>query len=393
MSEGSEEGEHEKEKPSYSWFDIRKYLSGSGKAREFAWTRLAFLLFLFALVTIGVYGYYYLQSPGGRVLISNALVTIGEWNPITLIEKWLAKAQDIGNIYDTESNSTSSEKGIILKDFKLVSSEQVPKGEPVYIKYDIRIVNDFLKRIPVKLKCNLRNKDVDLQLLPSDTITLSGARVTEEARCLVPRELTKNLDGTQQVDGWISFPYKTENVALNVYFVSDSVYNELKEDQDFFSYYDIPESNPIRPLYNGEPVEIGIGVSSENLQPVVVREGVSPLVGITLKNAWDGKVVALNDLTLQLPEGIEINSELSQNPSLLCPFEQGVRNGEYRMASSMRSLVQIEEGRSRTFECWLNVLDVLEPGTPYTKRQYKISADYEYQSKNKTASFIVRSVQ
>lgn len=389
----NEDYEEEEQGPKYGLSDIRKYTQHSAKTREFAWTRLAFLLFVFALLTIGVYGYYYLKSPRGQIFLTNFQVGLREYNPFLLVEKWLQKAQDLGNIYDTTSNASSSEKGIVLKDFKIVGSEQVPQGAPVYVKYDIRIINDFLKRTPVKLYCNLHNNDLPLKIVPSDTIQLSGSRVTEEARCYIDPEITRQLEGSQQAIGRISFPYKTENVALNVYFVPDSVYNELQESEDFFDHFDIPESNPIRPVYNGEPIEIGIGVSSENLQPVVLKEGVSPLVGITLRNAWDGKLVALNDLRLQLPDGVEINKELSQNPSLLCPFEEtpNERN-EYKMASHIRNSVNIEEGRSQTFECWLNALDVLEPDTPYTKRQYKVSAEYEYESRNETATFLVRPV-
>ena len=391
--EDYEEEVEQKRRPKYGATDIRRYTQHSGRAREFTWTRLAFLLFVFALLTIAVYGYYYLQSPQGLIFITNVQVKLREYNPFNLIEKWLERAQDIGNVYGATANSTSSEKGIVFKDFKLVGSEQIPQGAPAYVRYDVRIINDFLRRVPVKLYCGIRDKDILLELRPSDTIQLSGSRVTEEARCYIDGEITRQLEGSQEIVGRISFPYKTENVGLNVYFVSDAVYNELREGEDFFSHYGISESNPVRPLYNGEPVEIGIGVSSENLQPVVLREGVSPLVGITLRNSWDGRVVALYDLKLQLPEGVEINKDLSQNPNLLCPFEEqpNARN-EYGIASHLKNSITIDPGRSHTFECWLNAIDVLEPGTPYTKRQYKVSAEYEYESRNRTATLLVRSL-
>ncbi len=385
-----EEGEQPKG-PKYGWTDARKYRP-TGKVREFAWTRLAFILLVLAILTLATYGYYYLKSPQGQMFITNTKVKLQEYNPFLLVEKFLQKAQDIGKI-DTETNATSTEKGIIFKDFKVVGSEQIPQGSPAYFKYDIRIINDYLKKTPVKLSCSLKDKDTQLQLLPSETIQLVGSRVTDNPRCMAAAELTKEMSGSQEVVASIKFPYKTENVGLNVYFVSDAVYNELSENTDFFEAYDIPESNPIRSLYNGEPVEIGIGVGGDNLQPVILQEGVSPLVGITLKNSWDGKMAALNDLKLQLPEGVSINTELSKNPNMLCPFEvQPNARNEYKMASQLRNLITIEEDRALTFECWLDALDVLEPGTPYTKKQYKASAEYEYQSKNKTATFLVRAV-
>jgi len=391
--ESEEESDSQSKGSRYGATDIRRYKEQSQKTREFAWTRLAFLLFVFALITIGTYSYYYLQSPNGQIFLTNAQVKLRQYNPFTLAENFLTGFQDLGNIYDTNVNASSSEKGIVLRSFKVVGSEQVPQGAPVYVKYDLRIVNDFLRRVPVKLSCSLKDKDIPLKLVPSETIQLSGSRVTEEARCFLDSEITQQLEGSQQVIGKISFPYKTENVALNVYFVPDSVYNELQENEDFFDHFNIQESNPIRPTYNGEPIEIGIGVSSENLQPVIIREGVSPVVGITLKNSWDGRLVALNDLKLKLPQGVQINKELSQNPSRLCPFEDNPnQNNEYKMSSMFRNSVQIDEGRSETFECWLNALDVLDSDAPYTKKQYIVSADYEYESRNETATLLVRSV-
>lgn len=386
-----EEEVEQSNSPKYGITDVRRWRP-TGKAREFAWTRLAFLLFVFAIVTFAVYGYYYLKSPQGLIATTNIKVWIEEHSPFVLVENFLQRAQDIGKI-DTDVNASSSEKGIIFKDFKMVGSEQIPQGSPAYIKYDIRIINDYLRQTPVQLLCSLKDSDSQLQLVPSPTIQMLGSRVTDNPRCLVAGELTREMDGSQEVTGSIKFPYKTENVGLNVYFVSDSVYNELNEGQDFFEAYDIPESNPIRALYNGEPIEIGIGVGGDNLQPVILQEGVSPLVGVTLKNSWDGTMTALNDLKLQLPEGVSINSDLSKNPNMLCPFETrpGQRN-EYKMDSSLRNIITIEKGRAYTFECWLDAIDVLEPGTPYTKRQYKVSAEYDYQSQNRTATFLVRAL-
>lgn len=393
-NEEPEEDVEERRGPRYGVTDIRRYTGHGGRAREFTWTRLAFLLFVFAILTLSVYGYYYLKSPQGQIFLTNLKVAVTkDYNPFNLLERWFQRAQDIGNIYSATANATSREKGIVFREFKLVGSQQIPQGSPAYIKYDIRILNDFLRRTPVKLFCELESGGIPLQIVPSDTIQLSGSRVIEEARCLLNEEISQELEGTQEIIGRIRFPYKTENIALNVYFVSDAVYNELREGEDFFSHFGIPESNPIRAVYNGEPVEIGVGVSSENLQPVVLQEGLSPIIGITLRNAWDGKVVALNDLKLQLPEGVEINRDLSQNPNLLCPFEEEpTDNNVYEIASYIKGSVFIEEGRVQTFECWLNALDVLEPGTPYTKRQYKVSAEYEYESKNKTATLLVRKV-
>ncbi|MFA5887997.1 MAG: hypothetical protein WC852_04785 [Candidatus Nanoarchaeia archaeon] len=388
---GAESG---KPKPKYGWTDVRRYIpTEEGKAKTKS--KAAFWIVLFLLILLAVYGYYWAASPGGQRSMFQLKNAIAPYNPVTWYSTEIAKAQDIGNIWTSEPTAVEK-KGILFESFKPVGSEEIPQGTLALFTYGLRLSNAEVSRTPVTLTCDIKGKDLKGDILPTNPIYITGKRITENARCRLSKELTSALSGTVEVEGGASFPFKTEDVKLKVYLTSRAMEDSLPDDEDFFSYMNIQETQPIRAQYNGEPVEIGIGVSTENTQPVVIEEGINPLVGITINNRWDGKMTNLTSLTLTLPKELTINEEVSSYPpNEVCPFtlsRQGYITNEYKASGEIIESISLESGRLRSFECWLNIAPELLGSAPYVVKEYAVDAEYNYQLPTQTATITVKKI-
>jgi hypothetical protein len=362
-------------------------------------------ILLIALVLVGFYTYYWAISPSGQRTLENVKQFFLKYNPVTWYMNMLKQAEDVGqNTWSSKTNATSEVKGLLFKSFKPTSTAEFPQGSPVSLEYGLELKNLEVETLPITVQCAIKGKkfhsqegkDTGIKVLPSSTITVSGHRIYDDVRCVISSDVTKQLDGTVSVVGSVSFPFKTKGVSLPVYFTTKKVDLGL-DGKDFFSYFSIDESQPIRAVYNGEPIEIGIGVSSENKQPVVIGEGRHLLVGLTLRNKWDGFMPKLTELKLEVPKQININKELSQNPNQLCPFvlsRTGDINNEYTIAEEIKKDLKLSSGRLRTFECWFDVKDdLIASDALYSKKLYKANAEYMYHLSNRTAAITIKKIK
>lgn len=363
-------------------------------------------LVILVLVLLAVYGYYWAMSDSGQRAMSGIKEFISKNNPIKWYMDLISQAEDVGkNEWSSVPNATSSVKGLVFKDFRAVSTAEYPQGSPISLEYVLELQSFEAENLPVTVDCSLRDKGLSstqsndgttgITIKPNREFTVSGNRIYDDVRCLVSPTITQALDGTVAFVGAVKFPFKTKDVSLPVYFTTKNVEMQLNG-QDFFSRFKIEESKPIRAVYNGEPIEVGIGVSTENRQPVVIGEGRTPLVGISLKNRWSGYMSQLSELVLEVPREMTISKDLSQNPNQLCPFilsRTGARVNEYRIADEVKGTISISAGRVKTFECWFDVTDdMIDSNSFYTKRAYKVNAEYMYHLENRTTSVTIKKI-
>ncbi len=376
------------------WTNADSY-APSEKGKKTTQNKFLFAIIVLALILLAVYGYYWIASPGGQRNVFQFKNAIAPYNPVTWYSTEIAKAQQIGNIWTSEPTAVEK-KGILFESFKPVGSEEIPQGTLALFKYGLKLSNAEVSRTPVTLTCDIKGKELKGDILPANPMYITGKRITENARCRLSKEITNSLSGTVEVQGGASFPFKTEDVKLKVYFTSIAMENSLPDDKDFFDYMNILESQPIRAQYNGEPVEIGIGVSTENTQPVVIEEGMNPLIGITINNRWDGKMTNLTSLTLTLPKELTINDVVSSNPpNEVCPFtlsRQGRDTNEYKASSEIIESISLDSGRLRSFECWVDVAPELLGTAPYVVKEYAVDAEYNYQLPTQTATITVKKI-
>jgi len=395
MAEDYEDKSESKPKKKYGLMEVERYVPGKETVRRRS-SNILFIILVLALFLGGIYGYFWVQSSSGERALSNAGTKIGEYtHKITDLFSFQKAEERVGNIWSAKTNYTKT--GILFKDFKFVGSAELPKGSPIILSYDLSIENTQVEELPLEVSCNIRNNDqIFPEILPNNPVTISGRSITENIRCRIPKEQAEKIEvGTHQIEGAVKFPYETKDVSLKVYYTSEEVDKEFLDKEDFFDYYDIDEDLPIRTQYNGEPVEIGIGVNSENIQPVVLSPDNIPLIGITLSNKWDGTMMNLSDFVITLPTGLDINKELSQNPNVLCPFEKarsGKTTTEYVASPSYIQDIVINRDRSFTFECWLTADTGMLGNAIYTTKEYKASAKYKYELPKKAVSFTVKDI-
>ena len=242
---------------------------------------------------------------------------------------------------------------------------------------------------------------IEGEIKPSYEVSLTeGTQVS----CNIDGTDTENLDGAYTVYGWLEFDFKTEEVTLPVYVISGELADDLdRRDVDFFDDQDLDVSRgDLEPLYNGEPLSIGMGVLGEgDQQPLIVRSGETlsfNTIGMTISNEWDGDVVNIDNFYLTLPDGFELDEGLNDLPSLGCPFEEigGFRDTiEYSMAEDMMDVVFVKDEKGKmsfpiTFQCWLSVDENILNEQAYENVEIMAELEYRYRSDEVDKGIIIK---
>ncbi|MEM4245149.1 MAG: hypothetical protein QXR60_03020 [Candidatus Nanoarchaeia archaeon] len=352
------------------------------------------IVILFMLVFGGLYAYYYLTSPGGQRFLGNVATTYQGVQSF-FVDLFVQKPREVGTIFTAETNKTSMDYGVKFTKFESVGSKRIPAGSTASFKYVVT-VGENVGNVKLNLACNVEPKDVvsgGINLIPNEPLKLSteNSAMANNLRCTFKTNENIEEDRTVTVKGKINFDVSDQRTSLKVYLLSQKEY-EAFEGKDFFKENNIDEKLPIKAVYNGEPVEVGIGVSENLKQPVVVGDDYPvPLVGISLINRWDGKVTKIRKMLLFLPEGVTINKEMSPQ-SDLCPFSEGTSRGKYveyiadeAILSNLPAFGSGEENNYQNFECWLKIEKSLVEGRKAgleTAYHTEISYDYSFNEKS-----------
>lgn len=369
------------------------------------------IILVIVLVTLGFYGYSWANSDIGRQRLSSFYSSISTtYNPFYFSGEQLKGAQSFGNIWATQSNTTAEKIGIKFQAIESVGGKIIPSGAPLALNYKLD-VGAGVDSVPLKLKCEIKgDKDKEYASAVEDAIIEPGSKnflPVAEPKISTENPLsyssilcqvnTKKLSEDKIITarGTVSFPFQQRNL-LKVYFTKDTVNIGNK----FFEKESIKEKLPILSLYNNEPVELGIGVSDANIQPVIIGENQYPAIGISLKNRWDGRVTKIKTMDLILPEGVKINKERNKNPNMLCPFDEGTTTGKFVKYSAKETYLsqspEFGKGIEQTLEtyqrffCWLEVSDTLLSGKPYNDKEYHVDISYEYEFSPKTETITLK---
>lgn len=248
----------------YGAGDPRKYVPTTRHLKKiFGWILLVILLA--AVVYILAFGYFWATSNAGQRTLSDFYSGYQDYLPWVWYQTQLNRAESIGKGgWSAQQNIT--EAGLLFKGFDAVGPTQIPQDAPIIIKY-VTLVKNFEGEIAPQFSCYVKNSNIKGKIIPASPI-LSSKR-EGNVRCSI--EETKNLTGNVEIGGGITFPFKTTNINIDVYFTTDAVMNKIGN-KDFFSYFDLNVRQPIMTTYNGEPVEVAIGVSDNSKQPIVLTE-------------------------------------------------------------------------------------------------------------------------
>ncbi len=368
------------------------------------------VILIIVLVTLGFYGFSWASSDiGGQKLSSFWYSVKTTYNPFYWYGEQLKGAQSFGDVLSTEQNKTAEKIGIKFQAFESIGGKIIPSGAPIALNYKLD-VGEGVNNVPLTLECRFKGERDDKY---SDTV--ERTIIDQESKKFQPTEkpiisienplsysniICQALSQKQSSDkiiiaeGTISFPIEHQRNSLKVYFTKDTTNIGKK----FFEKEGLKEKLPILSKYNNEPIELGIGVSDENIQPVIIDH--YPAIKITLKNSWDGKVTKIKSLDLILPQGVSIDKERNANPHILCPFDEFTSTGKYVRYSAKESyLAQIPEfgkGLETQLEtykkvfCYLKIEDSILEGKPYNDKGYNVDISYEYKLSPRTETITLK---
>ena len=367
------------------------------------------IILIIILITLGFYGFFWASSDIGKQKLSDWKYTLSEYNPLTWYGEQLKTAGEIGRVWETDTKKDAEKVGIIFEAFEAVGSKIVPSGSLVAFKYKLD-VGEGVRGTPLKLECNIKKDgkeitDLKPTIRPSEPKIYTDNPLSYSGILCQVNTKEEKEDLTIIAEGKISFPYERQRGSLRVYFTKDTQNIGNK----FFEKYGIKEKLPIRATYNNEPVELGIGVNDEGIQPIMVGDeyselGISPpKIGFSLKNKWAGKVTKVREINLYLPKEIKINKEFSP-PSTKCPFGEPISSGEdyikYKAKTEyLNQLMPFGKGLKeviRTYEefyCWVEIDESILGGSLYVQDQYSIDISYDYEFQPKTETITLKSIK
>lgn len=367
------------------------------------WKIIPSIILIIVLITLGFYGLAWATSDIGKQRISEWKSTAGKYNPFTWYGEQLKTAGETGRIWGTETKEGAEKVGINFQAFEAMSNKIVPSGSLLAFRYKFD-VGEGVRGVPVKLACDVKEdgkkvEDQITKLRPAEPkIYTDDPSSYSNILCQVTTKEEKE-DKILTIEGKVSFPYERQRASLRVYFTKDTVNTGAK----FFEKQGLEEKLPIKAIYNKEPIELGLGVGGENIQPTIIGENYFPAIGISLRNKWDGKVIKIKDMNLYLPKEVRISKEESPT-STLCPFEEPLSSGsEYiRYKAKKEYLNKIlpfgkgtEEIKAtyQSFFCWLEIDESILGGSEYTQDLYSIDVSYDYEFQPKAETITLKAIK
>ncbi len=390
---------HEKE---YKGFDIRRLIP-----KDFViLSNILGLIFIILIIVLGIYAYGWSQSSDGQTTIGKAINLVSSAKTYINPSYWGARIQKIGNVWQTDTDTKSTKKGVIFNSFS-ASVDNVVQGSMIQVPFGLELKNVDVSVLPINLSCSLKDKDkktIHGTIIPKNPLVAYGGAIDQSAYCRIEGKHTKGLKGKVEIEGRVGFPFETKGATLKVYFTTQKVkdlldpYKKMKPDEfssHFFKYYKIQEKQPISVKYKGEPVAVGMAARYSQRQPVILSQTENPIIGISIDNKWDGNMTQVNNFILYLPKGVTINQKISKNPNMDCPFierRSGSKYVEYIVDSKIKDQITLGIAKSMAFTCWLNVEDGFVGTGNYLTQNYKVDFSYYYDIEPQKAVLTVKEV-
>lgn len=361
--------------------------AGRGGGGSFIKSFIIFVIVVFILLLLFTYGYAYYET--GK--IEKIWVESGVFGKTKgFFEDLFIYGPQRASVYGTKTSEDKEDHGIKFKDFKALTP-YVLSGSQASFAFILE-PSDDIENVPVELNCGVSDESVvdgDIEV-DDDVIYASKPTTYKNLGCYFDTNELRE-DKTIYVEGNVTFPYKTEDVKLDVYFISMEVYD--KSGETFFDDLGIEEDSVIKVEYKGEPIEVGIGTSldGESIQPVIVgKDFDKTIVAISLSSRWDGRVENINNFELYIPSFLRINKEKSEL-SMVCPFDDGkeengyfVYKAEEDVLNLLKSFGRGEKENYIKFYCFLKPEGDLN-WRSHKKSKYMVNVGYDYELPSKKA--------
>ncbi len=165
---------------------------------------------------------------------------------------------------------------------------------------------------------------------------------------------------------------------------------------------DVPDKNPT-PIYTSGPVRIGMGLGQ---QPIALGEAneVLPPWGITIENAWEGKILDITGVYLIIPKGIEIKADDTETLIVTSACTSLPAEEQAGCDDSLVNVYEFTVGElskdiyknltTKNFRAYLTLKNprTVLGNAPIAVQNFKVSVQYRYMLE-RTVSASVREVQ
>jgi hypothetical protein len=312
-----------------------------------------------------------LMADGYKDGYKNAKLGIGDfWKSFNATKQGYLNYAVGGDIYTGKVDSNAKEKlGVYLQDVKPSQSEFFTE-DPVAVWATI-VARTFDRPIIINTNC-IADKGTKQQRKADKIIPGAAYEVysvdEEDLDCSFD---AKNLaKGTHKISLLVNFSFHTLGYQ-KVYFVDKSRILALqKENTDILDYYGVKDKKPIA-IYTNGPVMIGMDV--KNMPIKLDRRSTNQvfMLGITIKNQWEGKILNVSGLNLILPAFSRLDGENCGGYEF---EEKGA--GEYRLK---KTLGEIKDYKTLRCPIAVHNVETALGNTPISIQYFKVTTNYTYE--------------
>lgn len=283
-----------------------------------------------------------------------------------------------GEYYAGQVEETKNKPvGVFIEDFKAADPE-IYEGQRTVFWADIHAVTLADKNVTIHSSCRADSTKTGVTEgkidHPDISIELVG---TETVQCTFDKGLEQ---GSRTVNFSAEFDFTTDSY-INAYFIErDRLVALSAEGKDPLQQYPVPTKNPVSVYTNG-PIEIGMDLQSpiavSTVQPM-------PILGVSLKPAWKGKVSKLKKVIIYVPDGILIDTDSCDHSIISTNEEPRTGYKEYKLSSLDPINQRIKDTPVQSFKCRLKANDfsVLKEGgrsVPLAAKYVFVNAQYDFE--------------
>jgi hypothetical protein len=300
-----------------------------------------------------------------------------------------------GDYYTGQVDQAAKKKlGVYLENFK--ASEPVFYENTPVIAYSTMKAEALDKELNVLIACDAdgtipgvpRPKDA-FEILTSDQFDID---------CIWAKGLLKK--GSHSLRLRAEFPFSTR-AYLKSYMMDRDRLREYRR-QNIDPLEKIPDKNPTV-IYTSGPVRIGMSIGQ---QPIAVGIGgeALPSLGVTIENAWEGRVIEMTGVFFIIPKGLAITDiegvEIVKSECNALPEEErtSCEDTLVNVYALTPSELMLQYYRNLTTKTFRIPLEITNPEqvlgkAPLGVQNFKVSVQYRYMIERTLATNVKEEAQ
>ena len=299
------------------------------------------------------------------------------------IERSIAMSR--GDYYTGQVDAAAQKRlGVYLENFR-AAEPYFYENTPVTAYVTMR-AETLDKELPIKITCDANNNISADRILPQSEFSILTSDVYD-IDC-VWKKLGK---GSHTLNLRTTFGFTTR-AYIKTYIMDRDRLREYRR-QNIDPLANVPDKQPVA-IHTAGPVRIGMAVGQT--QPLALGQRDEPLQpwGITIDNAWEGKVLEISTVYLYIPEGLkimpvtegtEVEKAITKTECAKLPEEEKLGCDEslvdvYVFSSEELSKNIYKNLTTKTFRVYTSVSDPdkVLGRAPIAVHNFKVSVQYSY---------------